>query len=315
MSMRSLATGLVVAAFVVGAHLVLAPSTQAADSISTVAYEGFDYANGSSLTGANGGTGWAGPWTGGAPLQVSTPGLTYPGLTTVGGTSSWLTFVNSSNQRCLPQALNSGVVYMQFLSNFSANHGGGTPNIRLYSDNVGTLSGAIGNNNISGNNNMSILDAGLNSVAASSTPIAQLNFTIVRIDHGTNVTTMWLNPNLSTFDYLNPPAADATATGFAPSIQCILPITRNSGEFDEITFKQVVTTPDLPDQRPADVLQQVGLVTGANCETLARPDLDWSGAQGAWKSSWAEWAIPVTGGLVCTRTLFYAGGGSWGVRS
>lgn len=224
---------LLVAGAVVLGLLVQAPQASA-DTLTTIAYEGFDYPTGS-LTGRNGGSGWSGAWTGGSPLGVNSTGLTYPGLTTVGGTSSYLTFLNSSNERCLTDSLDSGIIYFQFLSQFSANHGGGTPNIRLSVGGVGT--GAFGNNNIPGNNNMSVLDSGLNSVAASSTPIfPNLTFTIVRIDHSSDSTQIWVNPNLATFDYASPPTADATALGFSPAIECILPITRNAGRFDEISI-------------------------------------------------------------------------------
>ena len=213
--------------------IVQAPPASA-DTLTTIAYEGFDYSTGS-LTGRNGGSGWSGAWTGVSPLGVDSTGLTYPGLTTVGGTSSYLTFVNSANERCLADPLDSGIVYFQFLSQFSANHGGGTPNIRLLVG--GVVTGAVGNNNIPGNNNMSVLDAGLNSVAASSTPIfPNLTFTIVRIDHSSDSTQIWVDPNLATFDYASPPTADATALGFSPAIECITPITRNAGKFDEISI-------------------------------------------------------------------------------
>jgi hypothetical protein len=42
-----------------------------------IAYEGFDYAAGSSLAGQNGGTGWAGPYLSGVSNTVAAPGLTY----------------------------------------------------------------------------------------------------------------------------------------------------------------------------------------------------------------------------------------------
>lgn len=317
--MRNRFSQLAMAAFLVlvsiGPSLSMAPPAFS-NQLETIAYEGFDYTNGSSLNAANGGTGWSGAWgTATNPFQVVTPGLSYTGLTSAGGTSSWLSpgNPNSQNERCLQTPQNSGIVYLQFLSNFSANHGGGTPNIRLSSG--GNQTGAIGNNNIPGNANMSILDSSLASVATSSTPIAQLNFTIVRINHNTNVTQMWVNPNLSSFNYFSPPTPDATATGFSPDIECILPITRNSGFFDEIKIMRVLEIVDDPAQVPPPVHQAVGFVGLESCAAVNRPDLNWAGvAGGGWSPSWAEWPNSGLGGDVCQRTLVYAGSGAWRVR-
>jgi len=45
-----------------------------------------------------------------------------------------------------------------------------------------------------------------------------------------------VDPDFSAINYASPPAADATALGFSPAIECILPITRNAGKFDEISI-------------------------------------------------------------------------------
>lgn len=64
---------------------------------------------------------------------------------------------------------------------------------------------------------------------------------------------------------------------------------------------------------PPDVIQQVGRLPSEDCSGLMIPELDWSGATGNWGPSWAQWAVPVTGGYVCTRRLTYAGAGRWEV--
>jgi hypothetical protein len=65
---------------------------------------------------------------------------------------------------------------------------------------------------------------------------------------------------------------------------------------------------------PPDVVQQVGRGAQERCTGLTIPALDWSGAAGGWAPSWAEWAVPTSGGLVCTRTLYYVRSGVWAVR-
>ncbi|MBC8142340.1 MAG: hypothetical protein H7Y38_12960 [Armatimonadetes bacterium] len=55
-----------------------------------IAYDGFDYATGSPITGQTGGTGWVGAWTGDNDL-VATPGLGFDTLSTIGG------YVDSDN--------------------------------------------------------------------------------------------------------------------------------------------------------------------------------------------------------------------------
>jgi hypothetical protein len=65
---------------------------------------------------------------------------------------------------------------------------------------------------------------------------------------------------------------------------------------------------------PPDVMQQVGRGPQDRCTELTIPALDWSGATGGWAPSWAEWAVPTSGGLVCTRTLYYVSSGVWAVR-
>lgn len=274
------AVAAVLAALVIGP--MAAPSTpaQAAASLQTLVYEGFDYSG--DVGGKNGGTGWSGAWTTDAnTLQVNGTGLTYTGLTTTGGTSEWKSpgNPNAYNYRSFP-GVNSGVIYFQFLSWFTASHGGGTPNIRLYYN--GTQTGAIGNND--NRPNMALLDpATLNQVAVSSTPLAQLNLTVVRIDYTANSTQMWMNPNLATFDYLNPPAPSASATSYAPAIDRILPITRNNGKFDEIKVMRVVQSDDptavprIPPTPPRDVKAVAGdssaVVTWAPPESQGTDDI------------------------------------------
>ena len=209
-----------------------------------MAYEGFDYPA-RTLTGLNGGTGWAGAWTGSDyPFAVNATGLVYPGLSTVGGKAVWAfsPTLNATSNRCIPLQ-DSGVVYLQFLSIFSSSHGGGTPNIRLSAG--GLTTAAVGNND--NRPNMALLSNSLNELAVTSSPLTQLNLTIVRIDHDADVTSIWTNPDLAAFDYLNPPPAAATANRFSPEFECMELITRNSGDFDEIKVMRVASAPTSSD--------------------------------------------------------------------
>lgn len=53
-------------------------------AVAQPASESFVYPAGSQIAGQNGGTGWGGPWTGGASTLVVSPGLTYPGMPSLG---------------------------------------------------------------------------------------------------------------------------------------------------------------------------------------------------------------------------------------
>lgn len=59
-------------------------------------------------------------------------------------------------------------------------------------------------------------------------------------------------------------------------------------------------------QIPPPVLQQLGLLPGHRCADVVAPELNWAGVpSGGWSQSWAEWAVPVTGGPVCVREMYY----------
>ncbi|WP_413998552.1 fibrinogen-like YCDxxxxGGGW domain-containing protein [Flavobacterium sp. W1B] len=227
---------------VVNIYLGNAQTIQAGFNL--VAYEGFDYASGSSLLNASGGTGWSTDWIktyDNRYLKTSTTGFNYAGLITTGLKAEFdFTCYGACNDiaslgRSFPLQ-NKGVVYFQFISIFEASAGGGTPTIRLFDGD--TQTGGIGS---SGGSNMSILAASLANLSSSSASLSAQNLVIVRIDYGLNKTEMWINPDLSAFDYLNPTSPSATASGFAPAMDRF-DIFIRSGSIDEITiFKQIPT--------------------------------------------------------------------------
>jgi len=217
--------------------------------VALVADEEFDYITGA-LNGRNGGTGWSTPWawtyTSGASLAVVGSGLSYSGLSTGGGHATWSSGGNglSEASRSLP-LVNSGVVYVQFLGQFGATSGGGTPNLRFLAN--GTLTGGLGGNGGTYGEFVSILDTGLNAASngssSSSASLANLNLIVARIDYAANETRLWTNPNLATFDYGNPTGHNAIYTGLAPAFDTLMFITRSPGAIDEISIYTAVPEP------------------------------------------------------------------------
>jgi hypothetical protein len=224
--------------------------------LTTIAYDGFNYSAGS-LTGQNGGTGWTTPWTNdyypGASFDVSATGMTYSGLTTSGGSIVWSSGGNgiSEDSRSL-SLINSGVVYIQFLSQFGSSSGGGTPNIRLFDS--GALTGGFGGNGGTYGTVMSILNTSLQPASdgssSSSANLSGLNLVVAQIDYQTDTTMMWVNPDLSTFDYQNPTSPDATYADLAPAFNTIAIYSRSPANVDELT----VMTETVPEPVSASLL-------------------------------------------------------------
>jgi hypothetical protein len=208
-----------------------------------VAYEGFDYVSGTSLFNASSGNGWTSNWEQSYQqqyLKTSTTGFTYAGLTTAGKKAEWDSncYGGSCNgiaslKRAFPLQ-NSGVVYFQFISVLESSGGFGTPNIRLY--NSTTLTGGFG---ASTGTKMSILNAGLANLSSSSENLNAQNLVVVRIDYNLNKTEMWINPNLTTFDYSNPTGPSATAN-IAPEFDSFQLFMR-SGSIDEVSIFKSIT--------------------------------------------------------------------------
>jgi len=234
--------------------LVVSASTYA--QFTLVAHDGFNYSAGS-LNGQSGGTGWTSSWvndyTSGASFQVNATGMSYSGLTTTGGSLAWANGGNgiSEDSRSLP-VMNSGVVFIQFLGQFGSSSGGGTPNIRLL--NSGAVTGGIGGNGGPFGSSVSILDATLNPAAngssSSSANLSALNLVIARIDYQNDSTSLWVNPNLSTFDYENPTTPDASYAGLAPTFNAIGIYSRSPGSVDEIS----VMTEPVPEPTTASLM-------------------------------------------------------------
>lgn len=130
------------------------------------------------------------------------------------------------------------------LVNFGSQRGGGTPNIRL-SDGSGTQSGGFGYGDGAPSPGISIMNAALTPLSDGSSTagtLSALNLLIIRIDYSANATSMYLNPDLSTFSYLSPPTASASYPNLAPEVRTLSFFSRNGVQFDELKIYSVTGT-------------------------------------------------------------------------
>ena len=182
----------------------------------TVAYEGFDYTSGSSLLGLNGGSGFTAAWTGSYQNRYMRPhgtGYTYPGLNTTGGRASYSSTCSgtcndiASSDRTIPMQ-SGGVVYVQFLADLGPQAGGGTPQIRFRNTETNSwalLAGAVTNNTYK----WGIWDTANTYMTTVSSNAER--FVIIRFDYVNNNTKMWIDQDVTTFNYANPTNPDATS--------------------------------------------------------------------------------------------------------
>ena len=236
-------------------------------SLDTLAYEGFDYTASTPLAGLAGGTGWSTPWDAGqagdSPLTSGSTALTYTGHPVSGLGASygggWRAL--NANARDLPRVA-SGVVFVQFLVNLSCCFNNGAPNLRFF-DNAGAVqTGAIGSNNTG--DNASILSSSLTLLSNSGVSMRTGTTTLLvaRIDHNSSRTDLWVNPDLSSFDYANPPASQASADGFAPTFDRVW-LGLREGTMDEIRIMRLAAPappppPAVPPSAPEDVTAVAG---------------------------------------------------------
>lgn len=264
--------------------LCFAAPLGAAPVITTIAEDSFSYPANSSLPGNSGGSGWTGPWASHSnffdSFTVGATSPSVPGVTSSGGSvvfrSGGGTLLNDS-VRPLPLQ-NSGVLFLQFVAQFSTQSGGGTPTIRLFSS--GALSGAVGNNDQCSTPVYAILNNNLEapiSAACSTVPLSDLVAVVVRIDYGANTTRMWVLSSLSGFDYLNPPAPSAEYVGLAPVFDRIALYSRDPATIDELRVFRVAAAPvtaaqPVPVGTPALWVGLAGLLGFLASRRLRHPD-------------------------------------------
>ena len=238
----------------------------AAPTTTVIAEDSFSYANNISVVGQNGGTGWTSAWLSDSlsftDFFTNSAGLSIPGLTGAGGKLVFYFAGSPLNDatRSLPLQ-NSGVVYVQFLSQFGAQSGFGTPNIRFF--NSDTLTGAVGNNGFCGGPVYAILNSGLEAIAASCSTVSLslLRAVVLRIDYASNTTQMWALSDLSGFDYFNPPAPSAVYAGLAPAFNRIALYTRDPASIDELKILRVNAEPSSPQAVPGLSGATLGLLS------------------------------------------------------
>jgi IPTL-CTERM motif/Putative Ig domain len=214
---------------------------QAATVPATVAADSFSYTANVTLTGQSGGTGWSGPWfshsSSFTDFRTNGTSLAVPGLTSAGGKFVYAAGSGlNDSARSLPLQ-NSGVVYVQFLSQFGTQSGGGTPSVRFLSS--GPAQFWIGNNGACGAAVYAILDPSAGgpapgNPACSNVLLSQLRAVVVRVDYTAGNTKMWLLSSLIGFDYLNPPAPSATYAGLAVAFDTLAFYARTPASIDEL---------------------------------------------------------------------------------
>tara|TARA_B100001059_G_scaffold138870_1_gene139002 strand:+ start:1356 stop:2369 length:1014 start_codon:yes stop_codon:yes gene_type:complete len=217
----------------------------------SVAYEGFDYTAGQDLYYQSGGSGFTSNWQlfyQYKYLSVSSSSYTYTNLTTTGNKAIYdATCYGSCNQisssgREFP-SVSEGVLYLQFLSNLGSQKGGGTPHIRLAlsGSTVVVLGKASGSTH-----NWELKDSGSNTTVDTGISATSLRMVIVRFDYDNGNIKMYIDPDLSTFNYSAPSGEDAEISGITvPSFDEIGPMFRSSGTpgIDEIhLFKSYSAT-------------------------------------------------------------------------
>ncbi|TAL00764.1 MAG: hypothetical protein EPO07_09245 [Verrucomicrobia bacterium] len=188
-----------------------------------LAYEGFDYAADSDLSGQNGGTGWAGPWGNGTGDSNVLGSLAYTDsqgnvLTTAGNSalcSALIPAANFSIRRTNSFVRNdaSGTTWVSLLAQYGGNDPTRAAGFQLQTNNTERISLGKGTTNVPPPATWSMLYGGSASTSAFTTnPITQTAFLVLRIDHkaGANDDVyLFVNPVLS-----SAPAAGQASTNF-----------------------------------------------------------------------------------------------------
>jgi hypothetical protein len=238
--------------------LALIPTTaQAGETLTLIAEDSFDYTG--NLVGKNGGFGFTSAWTFGSGTSnygLSEPTLTYSGITSSGGFVNGCSVLNGqlcAATRNIPLQ-SSGKVFVQLIVNFGSQSGGGTPNLRFYDDR-NEFTGGVGANGGTYSSKISILNPSLNANPDGSSSVGTLNgqgFLIVGIDYSLNKTSLWLNPDMSSFNYLSTPTPSAVYLDLAPRIQNLNFVSRYGNmKFDELKVYSVTRTSDPAEEAEA----------------------------------------------------------------
>jgi hypothetical protein len=232
-------------------------SAHAGQNLTLIAEDSFDYTG--NLVGKDGGTGFTNAWAYGSSTSnygMGSPTLTYSGISSAGGFVNGCSILNGqlcAVSRNIP-AQSSGKVFIQMIVDFGSQTGGGTPNLRLLDDS-GQLTGGVGANGGTHGSKVSILDSTLSPNTDGSSSAGTLNgqkFVILGIDYTENKTSLWLNPDMSTFSYYSTPTPSAIYQGLAPRFQTLYFISRYTNmKFDELKVYNLTTTTDATEEAEA----------------------------------------------------------------
>ena len=220
--------------------LMLLAAASATASLITV--ESFSYTNGSSLSGAGGGSGWSGAWAlqsspAFGAFSVSPTGVA---LGANGGSSS-----GAAEGRFLASDMNSGTVWVEFNLEI-ATIGGGFPNVRFYEN--GTLEGGVGSNQ-GLTSNYYLLDAALDGSSLNThVALSQSTFhtALLEINYGATQTYLWMDPNAGSF---TGDTSTATVTGsFAPQFNKVALFGHTGDRFGAVrigtTYQDALNIPE-----------------------------------------------------------------------
>lgn len=246
---RLLANLLIISMVAFGLQLVPL-SAHAGQTLTLIAEDSFDYTG--NLVGKDGGTGFTNAWTYGSLTSnygMSSPTLTYSGITSAGGFVNGCSILNGqlcAVSRNIPLQ-STGKVYVQMIVDFGSQSGGGTPQLRLM-DESSQWTGGVGANGGTHGSKVSILDSTLNPNIDGSSSAGSLNgqqFMILGIDYAENKTSLWLNPDMNTFSYYTNPTPSTVYLSLAPRIQTLYFISRYTNmKFDELKIYNLTTTAD-----------------------------------------------------------------------
>lgn len=181
--------------------LVLGAASPASHAALLV-YEGFNYTAGSTVTGQTGGSGnWNGAWAGSSSYIVSTPGLTYTGLSTSGNAAFDNTGPFQSNLRAYTGVNGSdgSVLWMSALVNAATLNN----DLRLYGLADNGVLGGDGGAGIYIGGGIVNTRIGFGSGTSSLTYTLGTTFLVVAKYEfsdtaGADKITLWVNPSLAT---------------------------------------------------------------------------------------------------------------------
>lgn len=239
--------GLALCAYLLPAHS--APVT------TVIAEEPFAYPGGVSIGGLNGGSGWSAAWTAGVRQhRTNATSLTLLGLSSSGGklVDNGNTAQVSVNARTLPMQ-SSGVVFVQFLAQFGTQSANGTPQIRLFNSVTNANAAAVGNNGQCNSPVFALFGPDLVTGPCSAVALSSLSVIVLRIDYTATSTSMWVLPDFSGFDYLNPPAPTAVYAGLAVPFDTVQVVTRAPALLDELRIFTVAAAPAPAPAQPTPV--------------------------------------------------------------